>query len=43
MVTPSTSKKQRKSHSDWSFIPSILAGTTGVVIGLVIANFLGWV
>jgi hypothetical protein len=29
--------------SDWYFIPTTLSSTAGVIIGFVIANFLGWV
>jgi hypothetical protein len=29
--------------SDWYFIPTTLSGTAGIIIGLAIANFLGWV
>jgi hypothetical protein len=43
MVTQNTAKKPNNSHSNWSFIPSFIAGTAGVVIGLFIASFLGWV
>jgi hypothetical protein len=31
------------NQSDWYFIQPTLSGTAGVIIGLVIANFLGWV
>jgi hypothetical protein len=32
--------KQRPS--EWDFLPPTFSGAAGVLIGLVIANFLGW-
>jgi hypothetical protein len=29
--------------SDWYFVPPTIGGTAGIVIGLAIANFLGWI
>ncbi|NJM86995.1 MAG: hypothetical protein HC847_07185 [Hydrococcus sp. RU_2_2] len=31
------------NQSDWYFIQPTLSGIAGVIIGLVVANFLGWV
>jgi hypothetical protein len=28
---------------DWYFLPSMLSGTAGIIIGLAIASVLGWV
>ncbi|MBE9170863.1 hypothetical protein IQ238_26240 [Pleurocapsales cyanobacterium LEGE 06147] len=33
----------RIGHDDWCFLPSMLSGTLGIIIGLVIAFQLGWV
>jgi hypothetical protein len=30
-------------YSDWYFLPSMLSGTAGIIIGLAIASVLGWV
>ena len=30
-------------YSDWYFLPSMFSGTAGIIIGLAIASFLGWV
>jgi hypothetical protein len=43
MVSQNISKKQGESHSHQSLVSSALAATAGVVIGLVIGNFLGLV
>ena len=44
MVTRNNSKTTSVTQlpNDWYFIPPTLAGITGVIIGVVIANFLGW-
>jgi hypothetical protein len=31
------------NQSNWYFVQPTISGTAGVIIGLVIANFLGWV
>ena len=31
------------AHYNWSFLRPTLSGSTGVLIGLMIANILGWV
>ena len=31
------------NQSDFYFIPTMLNGTLGIIIGLVIANFLNWI
>jgi hypothetical protein len=33
----------RTGHDDWCFLPSMLSGTLGMIIGLAIAFQLGWV
>jgi hypothetical protein len=41
MIIQTPSQPQQISHSTWSFVPSAISATAGVVIGLVIGNFLG--
>ncbi len=42
-----TIKSQQNSakirHSDWDFLPKMLSGTAGMIIGWAIALILGWV
>jgi hypothetical protein len=33
----------RTGHDDWCFLPSMLSGTVGMIIGLAIASVFGWV
>ena len=32
----------RLSHADWSFLPNMLSGMGGIIIGWAIAFMLGW-
>jgi hypothetical protein len=34
--------KAISKHHDWSFVPRTISGFTGVGIGLIIANYFGW-
>lgn len=43
MISPNFSKQQHDSHFDWNLVYQTLSGTTGVFIGLAIANVLGWI
>jgi hypothetical protein len=43
MISQTPTKSQQISHANWSFIPSAISATAGVVIGLVIGSFLGLV
>jgi uncharacterized protein YacL len=31
------------SSNDWAYVYSVMSGMMGVVIGLIIANFIGWI
>ncbi len=31
------------NQSDWYFVPTMLNGILGIIIGLAIANFLNWI
>jgi hypothetical protein len=41
-LVPSLQSATPPTHSDWSFLPTAAGGLTGVMIGLAIANILGW-
>jgi hypothetical protein len=41
-LAPSLQSSTTHTHSDWSFLPTAAGGLTGVMIGLAIANILGW-
>ncbi len=44
MITITESVATSKiNQSDFYFIPTMLNGTLGIIIGLVIANFLNWI
>jgi hypothetical protein len=36
------SPKNSLNHNDWSFVSPLFSAFTGVGIGLIIANYLGW-
>ena len=31
------------NHSDWAFLPNMLSGTAGIILGYVLASMLGWI
>ncbi|MDJ0636546.1 MAG: hypothetical protein QNJ34_25435 [Xenococcaceae cyanobacterium MO_188.B29] len=31
------------NHSDWAFLPNMLSGTAGIILGYAIAFLLGWI
>ncbi len=33
----------KTNQSDWYFVPTMLNGTLGILIGLAIANILNWI
>ncbi|AFZ35271.1 hypothetical protein Sta7437_1709 [Stanieria cyanosphaera PCC 7437] len=35
-------QKSISNQNDWSFVSCALNGFAGIVIGLIIANYLGW-
>jgi hypothetical protein len=41
MISQTPIKPQHNSPSHWFFVPSAISATAGVVIGLIIGNFLG--
>ena len=43
MKTSQYFKAISQNKSDWNFVPPMLSGTTGIIIGLVIASVIGWV
>ncbi|AFY76456.1 MAG: hypothetical protein IGR93_01170 [Hydrococcus sp. C42_A2020_068] len=43
LTRSNVSYQSKLNKSDWYFIPTTLSGATGVIIGLAIANFLGWI
>jgi len=42
-MTSANFSKKHQSHFDWNLVSQTLSGVTGVFIGLVIANSLGWI
>ena len=33
----------KNRHSDWGFLPQMLSGTAGIIIGWAIALIIGWI
>ena len=31
------------NYSDWAFLPNMLSGTAGIILGYAIASMLGWI
>jgi hypothetical protein len=42
MTTSIKTNYKNKQSSDWYFLSTTLSATTGIIIGLVIGNYLGW-
>ena len=41
--TQSLTVTSKMNRSEWYFVPTMLNGTLGIIIGIVIANFLNWI